>query len=170
MKPDVEQEFLAFVSRATPELFRVAFALTGAQHAAEDLLQTALERLVPRWRRVDDPGAYVRRVMYHEYVSWWRRWRRREVPVAVLPEPALGADPAELVLLRRVLTAGLRTLAPGQRAVLVLRYLEDRSEAEVAVLLGCSVKTVGSQASRAMAQLRTVCGPFLQNRSEGGVR
>ncbi|WP_212833595.1 SigE family RNA polymerase sigma factor [Catellatospora sp. TT07R-123] len=170
MGPDVEQEFRAFVARATPELFRVAFALTGAQHAAEDLLQTALERLVTRWHRVEDPDGYVRRVMYHEYVSWWRRRRWREVPVAVLPDLDITDDPAQLVVLRRALAGALRTLAPRQRAVLVLRYLEDRSEAEVAALLGCSVKTVSSQASRAMAQLRAACGPFLEVRPKDGAR
>ena len=81
-------------------MHRVAFALTGQQHSAEDLLQSALEQVYVRWERLSDPPSYARRVMYHEYVSWWRRWRRREVPVAVLPEVS-DNDSAAQVLLRR---------------------------------------------------------------------
>lgn len=149
-----EQEFLEFVREATPGLFRVAYALTGQQHAAEDLLQSALEKVVPRWRRIDDPVAYTRRVIYHEHIGWWRRWGRREHPVAEPPEGGSGGDPAQAVVLRQALYAALGQLGPRQRAVLVLRYLEDCSEAEVAEILGCSPKTVASQASRALRRLR----------------
>jgi DNA-directed RNA polymerase specialized sigma24 family protein len=69
-----EAQYLDFVAQATPMLFRVAYALTGRQQDAEDLLQTALKRLVPRWRRVDDPVAYVRKVIYHEHIGRWRRF------------------------------------------------------------------------------------------------
>lgn len=158
MNAQTQQEFLDFVEAATPALFRVAYALTGQQHAAEDLLQTALERVVRSWRRIDDPSAYAKTVMYHEYVAWWRRWRRREQPVAVPPERSGAGDTAREVALRQALHAALRQLGPRQRAVLVLRYLEDRSEQEVAALLGCSSKTVSSQASRALARLRSLCG------------
>jgi RNA polymerase sigma-70 factor (sigma-E family) len=156
-----EARYLDFVAQATPALFRVAYALTGRQQDAEDLLQTALERLVPRWRRVDDPMAYVRKVIYHEHIGRWRRWGRRELSVAELPGWALcdgptSDDHANGVALRQALRAALGRLGPRQRAVLVLRYLEDRSEAEVAELLGCSPKTVASQASRALARLRTL--------------
>ncbi|GAA0794041.1 SigE family RNA polymerase sigma factor [Spirilliplanes yamanashiensis] len=156
MRPSTEQEFLAFVAAATPALFRVAYALTGQQQAAEDLLQSALERVAARWRRIDDPGAYARTVMYHEQISWWRRWKRREVVVARPPE-RVADDPAAGVALRLSLRAALDRLGPRQRAVLVLRYLEDRPEAEVARLLGCSPKTVASQASRGLARLRELC-------------
>lgn len=151
-----EQEFLDFVRAATPTLFRVAYALAGQQQAAEDLLQTALERVVPRWPSLDDPVAYTRRVLYHEHIRRWRRWGRRELPFATLPEPApaAAADPAQAVVLRHALYAALRRLGPRQRAVLVLRYLEDCSEADAAEILGCSPKTVASQASRALARLR----------------
>jgi len=151
------REFLEFCHARTPALFRVAYGLTGHQQLAEDLLQTALERVAVRWGRVEDPDAYVRRILYHEYVSWWRRWRRREIPVAEPPERADPADPQGDAELRRALRAALRRLPPRQRAVLVLRYLEDYSEREVAALLGCSPSTVSSQASRALARLRQLC-------------
>jgi RNA polymerase sigma-70 factor (sigma-E family) len=157
--PTAERAFLDFVEESTPALFRVAYALTGQQHAAEDLLQTALERVVARWQRVTDPQAYAKRVMYHEYLSWWRRWRRRETSVPAPPERISSDDPAQSVVVRRTLQVALRQLPPRQRAVVVLRYLEDRSEHEVAEILGCSIKTVSSQASRALLRLRTACGP-----------
>ena len=154
MNAQAEREFLDFVEARTAALFRAAYALSGQQQAAEDLLQTALERLATRWRRVRDPEAYARRVIYHEYLSWWRRWRRRELPVADIAERPGADDPAAAVVLRSTVRTALDRLGPRQRAVLVLRYLEDRSEQEVADLLGCSVKTVSSQATRALARLR----------------
>ncbi len=154
MDARAEQEFLDFVGESTPALFRIAHALTGQQQMAEDLLQIALERIVLRWGRVDNPAAYARKIIYHEYVRWWRRWRWRELSVAAPPEPVTATDPAAHVVLRQALHAALRQLGPRQRAVLVLRYLEDRTEAEVATILGCSVKTVASQSSRALKNLR----------------
>jgi RNA polymerase sigma-70 factor (sigma-E family) len=149
-----EREFLDFVEARTAVLFRAAYGLAGQQQAAEDLLQTALERLATRWHRVQDPEAYARRIIYHEYLSWWRRWRRRELPVADIADRPSADDPAGTVVLRNSLRAALDKLGPRQRAVLVLRYLEDRSEQEVAEILGCSVKTVSSQATRGLARLR----------------
>jgi RNA polymerase sigma-70 factor (sigma-E family) len=160
VNPESEREYLDFVEARTAALFRAAYALAGQQQAAEDLLQTALERLATRWRRVRDPEAYARRVIYHEYLSWWRRWRRRETPVADVSDRPCPDDPAGTVVLRSTLRAALDRLGARQRAVLVLRYLEDRSEQEVADILGCSVKTVSSQATRALARLRTTA-PFL---------
>ncbi len=154
MKADAEAEFLAFAREAGPSLMRVAYALTGHQQAAEDLVQTAFERVAARWRRVAEPYAYARRIMYHEHISWWRRWRRQEIPV---PEPVERPAPGDLsgdVALRGDLRAALSRLGPRQRAVLVLRYLEDRSAEEVAEVLGCSAGTVRSQTVRALARLR----------------
>lgn len=155
--PGVEREFLEFCRARTPALFRVAYGFTGEQHLAEDLLQVALERTAARWRHLEDPEAYLRRVMFHEYVSWWRRWRRREVPVAAPPERPDLVDAMAGADLRRALRDALLRLAPRQRAVLVLRYLEDLSEREVAEILGCAPSTVSSQASRALARLRELC-------------
>jgi RNA polymerase sigma-70 factor (sigma-E family) len=155
--PAEEAEFNAFVAERTHALFRTAYALTGDQHAAEDLLQSALAKLVLYWPRITtDPESYVRRILYREHVSVWRRmWRRSETPVADPPEhEPRDPDPAGAAVLRLVLRDALRHLPPRQRAVVVLRYLEDRSEQEVAEILGCSPGTVGSQASRALAKLR----------------
>jgi RNA polymerase sigma-70 factor (sigma-E family) len=157
MDPVAEVEFSTFVAERTHVLFRTAFALTGNQHAAEDLLQAALAKLVLYWNRVaTDPEAYARRIIYREHISVWRRmWRRNELPTA---EPVhwrhVESDHAGQALDRLVLRDVLLALPPRQRAVIILRYLEDRSEQEVADILGCSTGTVGSQASRALAKLR----------------
>ena len=130
-------------------------AVTGDGHLAKDLVQTALAKSYAAWTRIGDAGgfeAYVRRTMYTTYVSWWRRRWNGERPTERLPETAdLGADLA----LRRDLLAALADLPRGQRAVVVLRWFEDLSERETAAVLGCSVGTVKSQASRAMTALRS---------------
>lgn len=152
-----EREFTEFVARSSPGLLRVAYALTGNQHAAEDLLQTALAKAASRWSRIrGDAGPYVRRILYHDHISAWRRRRRRaEWSVAELPElPVRHDGPADRIDNHLLLRQALLDLPPRQRAVLVLRYLEDLSEQQVADVLGCSVGTVGSQASRALAKLR----------------
>lgn len=152
-----EVEFTAFVAERTHALFRTAYALTGNQHAAEDLLQAALAKLALYWNRVSvDPEAYARRIIYREHISVWRRmWRRRELPTADPPDPRTAhGDHAGPALDRMMLRSVLLTLPPRQRAVIILRYLEDRSEQEVADILGCSTGTVGSQASRALGKLR----------------
>lgn len=156
-----EVEFTAFVADRTHALFRTAYALTGNQHAAEDLLQAALAKLVLSWSRIaSDPEAYARQIIYREHVSVWRRmWKRRELPTADPPSGRLlEADHAGAALDRLVLRNVLHTLPARQRAVIVLRYLEDRSEQEVAEILGCSTGTVGSQASRALVKLRAALG------------
>jgi RNA polymerase sigma-70 factor (sigma-E family) len=144
--------------------------MTGSQHSAEDLLQTALEKTYPKWPRLDDPEAYVRRVICNEHTSWWRRAARRpEKLVAVPPEPAAAAGDTGL---RPALAEALGALPARQRAVVVLRYLDDWTEREVADFLGCSASTVGSQLSRAMAKLR-VSYPALASNEEpqtNGVR
>ncbi|MDP9798475.1 RNA polymerase sigma-70 factor (sigma-E family) [Catenuloplanes nepalensis] len=146
-----------FVRGRTPALLRAAYLLTGDQHLAEDLVQSALARTHRAWRRLDRVGnaeAYTRKTMYHLQVSWWRRRRVAEVPLGDLPERTgtAGADPA----LRMTLRAALLTLPPRQRAVIVLRFFEDRTEAETAHLLGVTVGTVKSQTAKALAKLRTV--------------
>lgn len=156
MDKAVEQQFTAFVAERTAALFRTAYALTGGQHDAEDLLQNALARTALRWHRIhSDPEHYVRRVMYREFVSAWR-WRRRrpEVSSAEIPDAATPTDIGEDAVARLFVERLLRDLPPRQRAVVVLRYLEDMSEAEVAALLDCAPGTVASQASRALAKLR----------------
>jgi RNA polymerase sigma-70 factor (sigma-E family) len=151
-----ERQFLDFVAARSTSLFRTAYALTGHQQAAEDLMQTALAKTAARWGRVEDPAAYVRRLMYHEQVSWWRRNRVRETELTELNDRATGSDMSHGPLLRITLLQALQRLGARQRAVLVLRYFEDLSEREAAAIMGCAEKTVASQASRALARLREI--------------
>ncbi|WP_086663045.1 SigE family RNA polymerase sigma factor [Lentzea kentuckyensis] len=143
-----------------PGLLRYGHALTGNPHDASDLVQAVLEKVGSRWvsvqRKGDDPLAYVRRAMANTHISIWRR-RRRESLVAEFPET--GAVPPELSRLdNEPLWQALRELPPRQRAVIVLRYYENLSEAEIANALGISCGTVKSQSSKAMASLRTRLG------------
>jgi RNA polymerase sigma-70 factor (sigma-E family) len=153
----VEREFSEFVAARTYGLLRVAVVLTGDQHAAEDLVQGALAKAFVRWRQIrGDVEAYVRRTIYHDSVSRWRRpYRREETSVAYPPEQA---QPAEDVDLRLVLREALLNLPPRQRAVLVLRYLEDLSVDETAAVLACPRGTVASLSNRALAKLRECVG------------
>ncbi|MDF5752969.1 SigE family RNA polymerase sigma factor [Spongiactinospora sp. TRM90649] len=154
---DDERAFRDFVSARSPALMRVAYLLAGGdQHGAEDLLQSALAKTFTRWRSVDSPEAYVRQVMYRQQVSWWRLgWRRNETAVAEPPE-RVHPDATDAAELKIVIRRALARLTARQRAVLVLRYLEDLPEADVAAELGCSVGTVRSTAHRALARLRVL--------------
>ncbi|MEV0716546.1 SigE family RNA polymerase sigma factor [Asanoa sp. NPDC050611] len=152
-------EFDAFVRSRTSSLLRSAFLLTGDQHLAEDLVQNALIRTHRSWRNLHQTGnaeAYTRKVMYHLQVSWWRRGKVVENLAADVPEAPRGGDHAHTTTVRLTLQAALLRLTNRQRAVLVLRFFEDRSEAEAAELLGVSVGTVKSQTARALARLRTI--------------
>ncbi|WP_410809631.1 SigE family RNA polymerase sigma factor [Micromonospora sp. 067-2] len=151
----VPEGFDDFVVTRSRRLLRTAFLLTGDWASAEDLLQTALARAWEAWRRIDgDPEPYVRRILVNAYASSWRRRWRGELPTADLPEAAAVADPQTSIDDRDRLWRALGRLPRRQRAVLVLRYFEDLSEAEISETLGCSVGTVKSQASRALARLR----------------
>lgn len=148
------EDFEEFVAARQHALLRTAFLLTGHRQDAEDLVQTALIKAVPHWHRIaGDPEAYVRRILLRENISRWRARRWREVSVEDPHEvPRPDEDVAGRVALREALVA----LAPRQRAVIVLRYFEDRTEAQTADLLGISVGTVKSQTRDALARLRTV--------------
>jgi RNA polymerase sigma-70 factor (sigma-E family) len=151
-----KERFRQFVADSSPALYRVAVALTGGHHAAEDLLQDSLARTYVRWSSVrSDPAAYVRRTMYHTQVSAWRRGRRvRELPADAAPEPADHRDEVGVTVLRLVLRQAMLRLGPRQRAVLVARFFEDLNEQDTAELLGCSPGTVRSQTHRALVRLR----------------
>ena len=148
--------FEAFALDVTRPLFRTAYLLTGDWHLAEDLVQEALARIYRVWPTpMDHPLAYARRTLVRLFLSHRRRRSSSERPADVLPDrPAEGADLA----LRRTLIEALRTLSPRDRAVLVLRYLADRSVAEVAVDLGRSPGAIRVQSSRALGRLRAVLG------------
>ncbi len=138
-------------------LLRAATALAGEQAEAEDLLQAAIERLLRHWRRVEsDPEGYLRRTLYNLAVDGWRRrgaWRGL-LPLLDRPTVDLGASAVTTVDLRDALVRDLRELPPLGRAVLVLRYWEQLSYAEVAELLGRPEGTVRSAATRGLDQLR----------------
>ncbi|MFF5172342.1 SigE family RNA polymerase sigma factor [Micromonospora sp. NPDC000089] len=140
----IDGEFTAFVDERGPALLRVAYALAGNQHAAEDLLQNALAKAYARWPRIrGDAEPYVRRILYHDQISGWRRLsRRREVSVAVLPERAEDRDGGHDADLRLLLRDALLALPPRQRAVLTLRYLKDMSVEQTAAVLGCRPGTL----------------------------
>jgi RNA polymerase sigma-70 factor (sigma-E family) len=155
-EPDGFREFLA---ARQAHLLRAAWILTGDAHLAEDLLQTALVKVLPRWERLARDGsveAYLRKTMINTATSWWRRKWHGELPSGGVPGAELGGGDAafEAVEDRSVLGAALRALPPRQRAVVMLRYYLDLSEAETAALLGCSTGTVKSQSSKALETLR----------------
>lgn len=160
-QPEPAPTFAEFVAARSGPLLRSAWLLTGDVQRAEDLVQTALAKVWPRWDKLardsgGSPEAYVRRVLYTTYVSWWRRRWRDEISTEHLPETPERADATEQIATRDVVRQALALLPRGQRAVLVLRYFEDLSEAETAAVLGVSTGTVKSQTSRALARLRTV--------------
>jgi RNA polymerase sigma-70 factor (sigma-E family) len=147
--------FQDFVVARRRALLRTAWLLTGDWHTAEDLVQTALMRCYPHWQRIasDNPDAYVRKAIVNAHASSWRRRWHGERPTADLPDRP-GSDEYGAADARRLLITALRRLPARQRAVVVLRYYEDLSEAETAAALGCSLGTVKSQAAKALASLR----------------
>jgi RNA polymerase sigma-70 factor (sigma-E family) len=162
--PSRQQEFGQFMTARWPGLVRLAYGLTGDRWLAEDVAQAALASAYAAWwrvRRADDPDAYVRRILIN---TSRRRFRRRRVaeqahePQELANSPLADtavADPAELIGERSALLAALRELPTRQRAIVLLRYWDDLSDAQVAAILGCSPGTVRSQASRALAKLRS---------------
>jgi RNA polymerase sigma-70 factor (sigma-E family) len=152
-------EFTEFVRARGPALHRTAYLLTSDWSLAEDLLQTALSRAYPHWRRIQDgdPEAYVRTILANTYASWWRRRWRGELPYAALPEQ-VEDDRWGDVDARAALRDALDRLPRRMRAVVVLRFHEDMSEADVARALGVTTGTVKSQSAKALAKLRTDTG------------
>jgi RNA polymerase sigma-70 factor (sigma-E family) len=166
------EEFRAYVAARSGALLGTATLLTGDRALAEDLVQTALARTYLAWGRIrqrEAVDAYCRRVLVTTYATWWRRRWRAEVPTAELPERP-GADPYAQVDEGLRLRAALALLPRRMRATVVLRYWDDRPEAEVAELLGCSVGTVKSQAARGLAKLRAELGEGAGARSEEEAR
>ncbi len=156
--------FEEFAAGALPGLLRFGHVLAGSPQEAEDLVQEALAKSLRRWQKVraDDPVAYVRKVMVNTHLTRWRRWGGR-VRLGDVPEAA--ADDAWLARSQEwdALRRALGQLPPRQRAVLVLRYLEDVPDPAIAAMLGCRPGTVRSQAARGLAALR----PLLAARTAG---
>ncbi len=151
------ETFSAFVGSRYPALVRYGVLLTGDRGHGEDLVQSALVKTYRAWGRLypdGQPEAYTRTVM--ERMAWRmvrRRWRG-ELPTADLPELAADTDAYAMKDQAEAVLDALRTLPAQQRIVLVLRYWDGLSEAEIAERLGCSAGTVKSRASRAVAFLR----------------
>jgi RNA polymerase sigma factor (sigma-70 family) len=159
VRVDSEQEraFERFAAECGNSLLRLAMALTSDRNLAEEVYQETLHRLAARWARVENPWAFCRRVMRNIVIDQARHQARqvRQVPLPDRDDGGLRApDVAAAVELRLVLRDALATLTLRQRTILVLRYVDDRSENEVAGLLGLTPGTVKSTASRAAAQLR----------------
>jgi RNA polymerase sigma-70 factor (sigma-E family) len=152
------QAFEAYVRDQWDPLLRTASLLTGDASSAEDLVQESLARAARHWHRVD-PGAidtYVRRVMYTRSIDAWR-WRRHQPdPVDPALHDRAGADGTDELLTKLTLVDALSRLTPRQRAVLVARFYEDRTEVDTARVLGCSVSTVKSQTRHALHRLRVL--------------
>ncbi|MGW4412567.1 SigE family RNA polymerase sigma factor [Nonomuraea sp. NPDC004702] len=140
-----------FVASRSDRLLRTAYLLTRDWGTAEDLLQECLVKAWFAWSRIEEPEAYVRRVLVTTYTSWWRRRWRGEVPSGTLPEE--GVPDAERSG-REELWEAVGRLPAKQRAVIVLRFYEDLSVQEVARILGCHDGTVKSQTAKALAKLR----------------
>lgn len=156
------EDFEEFVAARQQALLRTAYLLTGHRQDAEDLVQAALVKAVPHWHRLSgDPEAYVRKILVRENVTRWRGRRWREIHVEEPRDHESTRLDEDDVAGRVALRRALATLAPRQRAVIVLRYFEDRSEVETAALLGVAVGTVKSQARDALARLRAVAPDLL---------
>lgn len=147
-----------------PQLLRTAVLLAGSRQDGEDLLQAALERLLRQRRRLDgSPEAYLRRALYNLAADGWRRngtWARK-LPLIRASQPAATPDLADAVDLRDALIRILHQLPPQQRAVVVLRYWQQLTEAETAELLGCTSGTVKAAASRGLKRMRELAAPWL---------
>ena len=161
MRHEVDDEFARYVRARQHRLLRAAYLVCGDAHLAEDLLQGALTKLASRWDKIrhENPDAYVRRILYRDAVSSWRKTRRESLsslPLLEVPVHDRTSQTSQRVDLERALAE----LTPKQRAVVVLRFFEDRSEIEAAEALGVSVGTVKSQTHAALARLRTLLPDF----------
>lgn len=153
------EAFNHFVRSRVPALSRTAYLLTGDAHLAEDLVQQALLSAAKSWHRIQgDPEPYVRRILYTQNISFWRRRRLQETPMEPYQAPPAPASDSDL---RLSLETALADLTPKQRTILVLRYFEDLTEVQTAHVLGIHSGTVKSTTRKALARLRTLA-PHLE--------
>lgn len=158
MDTEVERDFVTFVEARADSLLHAAIAITGHRQQAEDLLQTVLTKAVRHWGRIQGrPEAYLRKAMYYQQVSWWRQGAgSREICTDRLIDHATPHCEISQIDLGIALRGALRRLPPRHRAVLVLRYLDDLPDAEIAEILGCRPSTVRSLTARALGRLRAL--------------
>ncbi len=155
----MDGSFQAYVAARGQAWERYAYALTGDAHRAQDLVQTVLLQAYRRWSRItalEHPDAYIRRMMTNSYLDWQRRKRNTEIPTQDIPDRGSNPDPAIGVVDRDELRRALQKLSRHQRAVLVLRHVEGLDDEAIAAVLGCSVGTVRSHASRGRERIRTL--------------
>ncbi len=154
---DADEEFATFYGDTWTRLFRTTYAVAGQRSLAEDALQSAFAKAYGQWDRIrsaEHPEAYVRRMAVNEVLSTFRRpWFRAERS-GDPPDSRHTVSHEKSAVDREALWRAVKALPPRQRAVVVLRYYEDLSEAEIAAVLGCSRGTVKSQASDALRRLR----------------
>jgi RNA polymerase sigma-70 factor (sigma-E family) len=158
MRPREPEGFEEFAHARTAHLFRTAWLLAGDRHLAEDLVQETLAKMFRAWggmRRIDNPSAYAQTVLARTYISHRRRRSSTERPIADTPDRAVPEDDVTLRVLLRDALAGLDRL---DRAVLVLRFFEDRSVEQVALDLNQSRGAVRTRTNRALSRLRTALG------------
>jgi RNA polymerase sigma-70 factor (sigma-E family) len=156
--PESAREFTEFVQARGTALARTAYLIVGDAHRAEDVLQTALAETYVRWRQIRRPDAaeaYVRKAIVTTNAAWWRKRASRELVHDTLPEGIHG-DRADELADRHTVLPLLRQLSARQRAVIVLRFFDDLSEADTAELLGCSVGSVKQHTTRALERLRVL--------------
>ena len=161
-------DFDTWVAARGPGLLRLAYTLTGNGPDAEDVVQEALARALPRWSRisrVDNVDAYVRRMVVNAHTSWWRRWKRRETPVAELRDSVVDA-PGEAFDDRTRLWLACQALPEVQRTAVVLRYYEQLEYAEIADLTGVREGSVRARVSRGISALRDAMGHEEENDDE----
>lgn len=150
-----EESFGRYVMESYTGLVRRAVLLVGDRGHAEDLVQTSLAAAYVRWRRVREPDAYLRTVMVRTAVGWRSRRWNGELPTDRVPDGPAERDVLAEWDMSSMVCRALMALPPEQRAVVVLRYFDDCSEADIAATLRCSAGTVKSRASRALASLRS---------------
>lgn len=157
-KEPSDDGFDRFMAERWPRVLRSAYLLTGDRYDAEDLAQAAFERACAAWgrvRRAENPDAYLQRVLVNCHRGRFRKRRVPEYSVAAVPEGLrMVGDHADAHGERDLLMTALNDLSPGQRAVIVLRFYEDLTEAQAADVLRCSVGTIKSQTAKALARLR----------------
>lgn len=156
-----DAEFTDFVAEHGGQLLRTACLVTGDAHRGEDLLQTALAKAYGSWSRVrsaEHPPAYVRRLMINAHLSWVRRLSNSERVLDSMPEVG-GGDPQSAHADTDELRRALLRLSPRVRTAVVLRYVEDLSEADAAQVMGCSRSTVNNHVTRGLAALRGLLDP-----------
>lgn len=166
-----QEDFSEFMRAHWAAIFRTAFLLTGDHHHSQDLAQIAFSKAYLAWGRVqavEHPAAYVRKMLVNETISWRRRRSNRETPALVVDADARVAGPDASVPGSVTLWNAVLALPARQRAVVVLRYYEDLSEAEIAGVLDVAVGTVKSSASAARQTLARRLAVDIELQTNGG--